>query len=73
MYLALPRRAAPWIAHAIHAVLLALATLALLLSSRPLSWLSTALVLAVVGATLLAVARRRSPGTSAPTTAFVGS
>ena len=73
MYLALPRRAAPWIAHAIPAVLLALATLALLLSSRPLFWLSTALALAVVGAAILAVARRRSPGTSAPTTAFVGS
>jgi hypothetical protein len=73
MYLALPRRAAPWIARAIPAALLALATIALLLASRPLFWLSTALVLAVVGAALLAIARRRSPGTSAPTTAFVGS
>jgi hypothetical protein len=73
MHLAFPRKAAPWIARAIPAALLALAAIALLLSSRPLSWLSTALVLAVVGAALLAVARRRSPGTSAPTTAFVGS
>ena len=73
MYLALSRRAAPWIARAIPAALLALAAIALLPSSRPLSWLSTALLLAGVGAAVLAVARRHSPETSVSTTAFVGS
>jgi|tagenome__1003787_1003787.scaffolds.fasta_scaffold15586971_2 hypothetical protein len=73
MYLALPRRAAPWIACAIPAALPVLATIALLLASRLLPWLFTASVLVVIGAAILAVAWRRSPGTSAPTTAFVGS
>ena len=73
MHLAFPRRAAPWIACGVPAALLALAAFALLLPSRPLSWLSTALALTVIGAAILAAARRRSPAASAPTTAFVGS
>ena len=74
MHFALSRRAAPWIARAIPAALLAITAIALLLSSHPLSWLSTALALAVVGAAILAaVARQRSPETPGSTTAFVGS
>lgn len=74
MYIALSRRAAPWIARAIPAALLAFAAIALLLSSRLLTWLSTSSALVVVSAVILAtVARQRSPETSASTTAFLGS
>ena len=75
MHLALSRRAVPWIVRAVPATLLALAALALLAPPRPLPWLSAglALALAVAGAAVLAAAWRRSPGASAPTTAFVGS
>ena len=73
MHLAFPRKAAPWIACAVPTTLVALAAFALLAPPRPLLWFSTALALAVAGAAVLATARRRSPGTSALTTAFIGS
>ncbi|TDH60957.1 hypothetical protein E2C06_19065 [Dankookia rubra] len=73
MVVALRRRAVPWIVRNLSGVLLALAAIAVLPWAPSLPWLSTALVLAVVGAAILAAARRRSVVTPSLTTAFVGS
>jgi hypothetical protein len=43
------------------------------LASHPLAWLSLALASAVIGAAIMTAAQQRTLGTSAPSTAFVGS